>query len=303
MQEGPSTTTARSILCHEKRWSADVGLCRWIIFNQDGTGLLFGSRQISVDVQMDFTWKGLDSALDRALHDPSGHEPTGHEPNSGPLNEQRRQTLIDTVRNNGGHVNPTSLLLGQGHWDWLEKDIDQEAARGLGYGTPQGLTMAREDRPGRDERIPLGSSPDSLPVVVFYPAGTLPTDKSEQLARSRSRKPELLAEFKLEMSLNVIGPPHVQLNGRDVGIRRPSPGPFNGRDPGPRVLAVRLERGLFTPPINTTGAPPDNYELRLVFETSPYLTRQDWHMEDSDYWEHKVFVAHHSEVPWEPEKH
>lgn len=44
-QEKSSYTTAHAILCAEHEsiggsWTADVGLCRWITFRQDGTGVV-----------------------------------------------------------------------------------------------------------------------------------------------------------------------------------------------------------------------------------------------------------------------
>ncbi|PSK60208.1 hypothetical protein B9Z65_1106 [Elsinoe australis] len=121
-----------------------------------------------------------------------------------------------------------------------------------------------------------------------------------QLASPIPRKPEVLAEFKLELNFNATSAQRVQLGRDTIADRRP--GPFKGLDPGPRALAVRLERGFFTPDENTAGCPPWYFELRLVFDRSPYGTQQDWRMYDLGggdwgYWDHKTFIARHCESP------
>ncbi|KAG8628389.1 hypothetical protein KVT40_004262 [Elsinoe batatas] len=189
MDEKSSHTTARSILCDEGSWQGDTGVCLQITFNQDGSGTLLGSRQIHLDVHVDFTWTPLDSRIDWPVH---------------------------------------------------------------------------------------------LPPPIFR--------RSEVFASAIPRKPELLAEFRIEINLHAVGPEWVQVDGKNIGIRKFGPKPPT-RDPGPRTFTVRLERGYCTPPVNTSGMPPGRYELRIGFDSSPYLTRDDWDMEDTDYWEHKIFCA------------
>ncbi|KAF2218409.1 hypothetical protein BDZ85DRAFT_94005 [Elsinoe ampelina] len=126
-------------------------------------------------------------------------------------------------------------------------------------------------------------------------------DQPFHLGPTIPRTPILLAEFRLQLDFDATTPGAVKLDGKDTITERRT-GPFKQRDPGPRVFAVRLERGYFTPKESSSGLSPCHYELRLVFEPSPYGTKQEWdgiddYMETDGYWDDKAFVARQCPSP------
>ncbi|KAG8623431.1 hypothetical protein KVT40_008407 [Elsinoe batatas] len=159
----------------KNKWTGDFGLTRWIVLRHDGTGVLLGSRQFTLDVSMDFRWQVLDSGLDQP----------------------------------------------------------------------------------------------------FYFGPTIP------------RTPKLLAEFRLQLDFDATTPGAVRLDDKYTIMERRT-GPFKQR--------------YFTPKESSSELASCHYELRLVFEPSPYGTKQEWdgidgYMKTDGYWDDKEFVARQCPSP------
>lgn len=121
-------------------------------------------------------------------------------------------------------------------------------------------------------------------------------DQPLQLGPTIPRKPQLLAEFRLQLDFDAVSPGKTKLDGKELMDRYP--GPYKERNPGPRVFKIRLERLYCRPKEASSWLLPVHYEMRLVFEPSPYGTKEDWDGVDMymkahtwGYWDDQEFVA------------
>ncbi|KAI1096563.1 hypothetical protein F5B19DRAFT_151613 [Rostrohypoxylon terebratum] len=108
--------------------------------------------------------------------------------------------------------------------------------------------------------------------------------------------PQLLGQLNLEITLTKRLPKSAEnsvlAQGNGINERSLVDEAFQ-----PRLFTVRIEKGNFIEPACTE--PNDwRYELRLLFDKSPYPPRSQWKdptngPDDSQFWDHREFVSRH----------